>query len=199
MIDLLVPFKIDCPERAANRDSFTKHYQDKYNLVFIEDYTERALAFNHAAAESTQKYIALADIDALVPLDQMQAGIDMLEQGYDVVYPFTHVLNVHPDGRITDDWPRLDRLKCGLMVFFNREKFIAFGGENENFIGYGWEDQERYYRALNNGYKVGRIDGDCHHLVHPRTGFQNPHLYHNMHLMNKEKELWKSKGLIQLD
>lgn len=199
MIDLIVPYKRDCDERENNRKTFLQHYGQHYAITLVEDYDERATAYNNAARSSTKDYIALADIDAIIPFAQMDEALQMLVHGYDVVYPFTHILNVHPDGRVTDDWPRLDRLKCGLMVFFRKDKFLAFGGENENFIGYGWEDQERYYRALNSGYKVGRVEGVCHHLVHPRTGFQNPHLYHNMHLMIKEKEKWKSKGLTQAE
>jgi hypothetical protein len=194
MIELLVPYKPDCTERVNNRRIFLAHYTPSYNVTIIDDYVERAVAYNTSARRSHAKYIALADIDAIISHCQINKALEMLEDGYDLVYPFTDVINLHPDGSQTDDWPKIDKLKCGLMVFFNRQRFLEFGAENEQFIGYGWEDHERYYRSLNNRYKIGRVEGICHHLVHPRTGFQNPNLYHNMHLMKKEKQKWISSG-----
>lgn len=190
MLDILVPYKEDSVERANNKTTFLEHYSPYFNVTLLEDYDTRAGAYNQAARESTADYIALGDIDAILPYKQMNGALFMLEDGYDLVYPYDAILNRHPDGSTTDDWP--GDFVYGMMVFFNRERFIEFGGENEEFIGYGWEDLERYYRALNSGFNVGRVPGECYHLTHPRNGFENPYFFHNMKLMKQERAKWKA-------
>ena len=50
---------------------------------------------------------------------------------------------------------------------------IKCGGENENFIGYGPEDQERENRFIKLKYKVSRVDDLVYHFEHLRTPFSN--------------------------
>lgn len=188
MIDIIVPYKYDSEERLQNKKTFLEHYTSAFNVVLVEDYLERHEAFNSIASKSTANYIALADIDAIIPIEQINLGLFRLECGADVVYPYDHIINVHKDGTQTDDWPT--EFVYGMMVLFNRQKFLDFGGENNQFIGYGWEDLERYYRALNHGYRIDRIHGNCYHMMHPRNGFKNPHFAHNMKLMKAEKNKW---------
>ena len=190
-IVIIVPYKHDYPERAENKIEFFKHYEKIFNIVCVEDYKNRWEVFNKGAEKSKADYIALADIDAIVPIEQMNLGLFKLEDGADVVYPYDHIINVQKDGTHTDDWPK--DFVYGMMVMFNRQKFLDFGGENEQFIDYGWEDLERYYRALNAGYKVERVKGVCYHLMHPRDGFKNPNFNYNMRLMKKEKNKWTNR------
>mgnify|MGYP001544995618 CR=1 FL=1 len=188
MFDIIVPYKKDFEEREENKKEFLDHYSKYFNIILIENYDERYDVYNKAAETSSAEYIALADIDAIIPIEQINEALFKLENGADMVYPYTHIVNVQKDGSLTDDWPK--DFIYGLMVLFNRKKFIDFGGENTEFKGYGWEDLERYYRALNFNYKIERVEGNAYHLVHPRVGFKNPFFAHNMSLMKKEKNKW---------
>ena len=172
-MQLIVPYKEDTPERAANKAVFLDYYKD-YDVVLVEDYETRAEVYNMHAYLSDAEYIALADIDCLIPHEQMKPIAD-------VTYPYTWI----------PGWPR-DQI-YGLMVIFNRQKFLDMGGENEDFIGWGYEDHERYYRALNHGYSVERIHGPAIHMWHPESSRKNPHLLHNARLMKKEQALWRAK------
>jgi hypothetical protein len=58
----------------------------------------------------------------------------------------------------------------GGVIFFSREAYIAGGMENENFVGWGYEDIERFYRFRTLGFNVGRIGGPLYHIEHPRHG-----------------------------
>jgi len=189
MIEFIVPCNIDSDERAANKVKFLGHYRH-HEVTLVENYTERSVAYNTAARQSNSEYIALADIDAIIPIQQINSALFMLENCDDMVYPYHHIINVHKDGTETDDWPKGYYFGC--MVFFNRQKFLDFGGENEAFIGYGWEDLERYYRALNSGMRINRVQGNCYHMMHPRTGFDNPYFSHNMKLMKRERSEWQN-------
>lgn len=50
----------------------------------------------------------------------------------------------------------------------NRKTYIACGGENEHFYGWGPEDQERVRRLEILGYPPLRTHGKLYHLWHPR-------------------------------
>lgn len=78
-----------------------------------------------------------------------------------------------------------DRLwgsRYGHVQFFNREAYITGGMENENFLSYGAEDSERFFRFQKLGYKVERLGNYIFHLEHARghnSSNSNPHFKHN--------------------
>ena len=82
--------------------------------------------------------------------------------------------------------------KFGFCQFFNREEYIRLGMENENFVAYGYEDDERYHR-FNTCSSVIRINDYIYHLEHSRSQnswFTNPHIENN----RKEWEKLKMMG-----
>jgi hypothetical protein len=56
----------------------------------------------------------------------------------------------------------------GGALFAQTEIYRQSGGENENFMGWGWEDHERVIRFEKLGHRVRRVPGDFYHLSHPR-------------------------------
>ena len=85
--------------------------------------------------------------------------------------------------------------KFGFCQFFNREEYIRLGMENENFISYGYEDDERYHR-FNMCSDVVRINDTIFHLEHKRSEnswFTNPHIEGNRKEWNKLKFYGKDK------
>jgi len=62
-----------------------------------------------------------------------------------------------------------DMVSVGGAIAFNKKSFINAGGENENFISYGAEDAERFYRFKKLGYEVERVKGALYHLDHAIT------------------------------
>ena len=85
--------------------------------------------------------------------------------------------------------------KYGFCQFFDREEYIRLGMENENFISYGYEDDERYMR-FNTLSHVLRHNAFIYHFEHTRTSnswFNNPHiednrkLWERLSLMGREK------------
>ncbi len=183
-LEIIVPYKKDSRARARNRESF-ETYWSEWNVTFVDDYSERSVAYNDAAEASESEYIALADVDALIPFNQIHLNADL-------VYPFDHIINIHHRTGIGSRWP--DPFVYGLFVIFNRKKFIAMGGENQNFRGWGCEDLERYYRALNNNMSILRSDGPAYHMDHGNEGrVGNPHIEHNWELMKNERDKYESR------
>ena len=191
-LEIIVPYNRDSAARERNRELFENFWWE-YDYHIIEDYTERARAYNEFASSSTADIIALADIDAHIPSESIHEAMEMFEDGADLVYPFTRIENVYPDSdRPNDVWPAY--YDKGLFPMFKRTSFIAMGGENELFQGYGWEDLERYFRALNNDYDVRRVDGVAHHMDHGwRSRMGNPHIRSNWELMKVERDEYENR------
>lgn len=180
-IEIIVCYKEDNAKRKQNKIKFLEYWKD-YKVTLIEDYTERACAFNNAAKQSEYKYIALADIDAIIPHEQMQPLGD-------VTYPYSYIVDIDKQGNKQMHWGRYWRY--GLMIIFDRQKFIDFGGENEEFKGYGWDDLERFFRALNFGLHVTQVEGPAYHMQHDslydKQHTTNPHSIDNWKLMNIQR------------
>lgn len=80
----------------------------------------------------------------------------------------------------------------GHSIFASTEKYKKAFAENENFISYGPEDQERCYRFKKLGYKVDWYDGYVYHIEHTRTSDSaesNPHYKGNCDLFTHIKSL----------
>ena len=159
------------------------------------------------------------DSDIILPVESYINATNMISKGWvhpdveggepvKVVYPYgfgTYQLQCHVgDEHVTDfinsgfnfeafngrlrEWDA----KYGFCQFFDTEEYKKLGGENENFIAYGYEDDERYYR-FNLLSSVARITEQVFHLEHGRTKnswFNNPHCEDNKSLW----EILKVKG-----
>ena len=158
--------------------------------------------------------VANYDSDILLPVESYINATNMIAKGWvhpdveggepvKVVYPYgfgNYQLQCHvSDEHVTDfinsgfnfeafngrlrEWDA----KYGFCQFFDTEEYKKLGGENENFIAYGYEDDERYYR-FNLLSSVARITEQVFHLEHGRTKnswFNNPHCEDN-------KKLWEN-------
>ncbi len=87
--------------------------------------------------------------------------------------------------------------KFGFCQWFDRKEYIRLGMENENFISYGYEDDERFTR-FSQLSTVARVEDAVYHLEHRRTynsWFNNPHIEANRDLFNKLSKMSPEKML----
>jgi predicted glycosyltransferase involved in capsule biosynthesis len=56
----------------------------------------------------------------------------------------------------------------GGSIFFNKNVYIKGGLENENFMSWGYEDDERINRFKTLGYSFVRVGGNLFHLNHDK-------------------------------
>ena len=142
------------------------------------------------------------DCDILLPLESYQQCEDWIVEGkYDMVYPYgdgdwqyqiftdddlvSRFINNDYNLNILKEQSKLHDAKYGFCQFYSTEKYIEGGLENENFIAYGYEDNERYHRFNKLGYNVGRLDAHVYHMEHTRTPnswFTNPYIENNKNL-----------------
>lgn len=227
-LTFLFHVRIDTEERAKNLKIVTDYYKKNctnYKNIFIEDdkiqqlpdiieltendtyvFTKseeawnKCAAFNKGIVLAKSEIIAFHDLDAIIPLDQINEAITLLQQDktLGLVYPYNGIfLCVSPEIKeqfsktldvndILKYWPqRLDinyndgnilvgaHNSVGGCVLGRRDNVISSNGYNPNFKGWGYEDNEFPRRVYVMGYTVSRLTGKkaaLWHLPHDGPG-----------------------------
>jgi len=166
----------------------------------------RQKVLNEMIMEADTEIVVNYDCDVLLPIDSYQKAYNsILDKTYDVVYPYgqgmyqkqvsatDEVVSLFLEGvdfSMLDKNSKTHTSDFGWVQFFNRQVYIDGGMENENFVSYGYEDNERPIRFEKLGYKVGRVNDLIYHMEHSRTinsWFTNPYINDNKNLYEKLK------------
>lgn len=191
------------------------------NLTHVFENTDdsefhRTRYLNEMTHMATTKVVVNYDCDIILPLESYIKAQEMIIGGpSDVVYPYgfgDYARMAQVDDETVSEFLTegfsIDLLESksvannarfGFCQFFDREVYISGGGENERFIAYAPEDEERAYRFSTLGYRVDRIDSFVYHLEHSRTPnswYNNPHMANNFALWEDLQKMDKQE-LIQ--
>lgn len=194
-----------------------RKYADTSNLTYLYEETKEPLfckskVLNDLIVASDTKVVANYDADCILPLESyFQAYAAINDDQVDVVYPYgcgvyqwkaEYNLEIYEkfvstlDSSILDQKKTLSNSTIGWTQFVNRQKYIDSYMMNENFISWGCEDDEFYYRMSILENRIGRIDNYVYHLEHSRTHnswFSNPNFNSNYHLWNQIKTFDKNQ------
>jgi len=199
----------DGPHHAVQ--DVLSEYNKKYTHIFVKktnnDLMHRTMYLNFMAKEAKTPIIVNYDTDVLLPIDQYVKSVDLIRNGIaDGVYPYAgKFINIEGQLQelviknkslmgITESSGRcLAENSYGGCVFWNKDKFIQGGMENENFISWGPEDLERYIRFTKMGYKIQRIPGVLYHLNHQKS-LNSANMQHSA-FQNNEAEYQKVKNM----
>lgn len=145
----------------------------------------RTKALNELTKAAKTPYVFNYDADVIIPVGQLKTAVKWLQEGADIVYPFdgTHACVERYDAQDfftsldTKDFKLGSRYRnwhnptksVGGAIGYNVESFWKAGGENENFISYGPEDSERFYRYTTLGLDVRRVPGPLYHIEHHKS------------------------------
>ena len=154
------------------------------------------------------------DIDIILPIESYLKSVENILSGkYDFVYPyqlgyFQWEISRNFSRNIFENNFDVSSLDSSFLVnlstgfghcfFANTKSYVECFGENENFIAYGPEDEERPVRFNKLGYKVGREGDKIYHFEHSRTPFSsnknnfftsNTKLYERLVSMDKNELL----------
>lgn len=194
-----------------------RKYVDASNLTYLyEESSEpwfcKSKVLNDLIAASNTKVVANYDVDCILPLSSYHQAYDAINNNHaDVVYPYgcgiyqwkaEYDLQIYEEFVNTLDTSTLDKRKSlsnstiGWTQFINRQVYIDSFMMNENFISWGCEDDEFYYRMSVLGNRIARIDNYVYHLEHSRTNnswFSNPNFNNNYQLWNQIKTFDKNQ------
>jgi hypothetical protein len=124
------------------------------------------------------------DSDVIVPAGQIAEATEKCLENAVLCYPFDGRFYAAPSAIselyrktrrpevLADNenlhWLMHGRYSVGGAFVVNVEKYLAAGGENEYFYGWGPEDTCRRERIYGLGLPVLRVEGSLFHLHHPR-------------------------------
>lgn len=150
------------------------------------------------------------DVDVLLKPHVYLKCRDLILAGQDLVYPYfwgnsqyqvfysgrDKIYSTYDLNSLIESDVNLTRSEYGHCQFFNTKKYISGGMENEGFVSYAPEDQERGYRFKKLGYNVMWADEYVYHLEHTRginSSSANPMMNKNNKLFDFIKTLSKEE------
>jgi glycosyltransferase involved in cell wall biosynthesis len=192
-------------------------YVDTSNLQYLYEESQdpwfcKSKVLNDLIVASNTKIVVNYDADAILPVESYFDAYRLINDNLaDVVYPYQcgiyqwrayydqntyqkFVSSLSTD--ILDKNKTLSNSTIGWSQFINRQVYIDCFMMNENFISWGCEDDEFYYRMSILGKRIERINNYVYHLEHSRTDnswFTNPNFNNNYQLWNHIKKFDKNK------
>lgn len=173
----------------ADKQSKTNGLFTNANIkyTFVEDANpifHRTHYINQTIEMAATEIVAVLDTDIIVRHSMIYEAIrNITDYKHTIAYPYdtrfvylseedTQLLMEDMDLTWLDqkDLPLLmNRPSCGGIYLAHKKRYLALGGENERFIGWGPEDAERLRRVTIMGGKVSwTATGRAYHLSHPR-------------------------------
>ena len=174
----------------------------------------RTKMLNQMAEIATTPIIVNWDCDIVLPPMQIWKAVEAIRNGADMVFPYDgrfariprqvwykdlcHWLDIGiiGDTKFNGMNSNDNFNSVGGAVFWNKESYFNAGGENENFISFGAEDQERVVRAEKLGLKIERINGCLYHINHwvgVNSTTSNPYFIPNRMEFEKIKAMSKEE------
>jgi hypothetical protein len=206
----IIIFEYDSSPKLFN---IIKNLNTNSNIChnFIENNTgnnvfHRTKLLNEMLALTETEVVVNYDIDIILKPEVYKKCSDLILNGADLVYPYfwgNSQYQINYSGRdklinhlsvdcLSNNDINLTRSEYGHCQFFNTKSYIQGGMENEDFISYGPEDQERGYRFKKLGYNVIWSDDFVYHIEHTRgnnSSSNNPMMQHNNKLFEKIKNM----------
>jgi len=188
-------------KKYANVDNLTHIFEESHEPLFC-----KSKVLNDLIVAADTKIVANYDADCILPISSYHEAYRLINDDHaDVVYPyqcgiyqwcadynmeiFNEFIN-KLDVSVLDKKKRLSNSTIGWTQFVNRQKYIDSFMMNENFVSWGCEDDEFYYRMSVLGNRIKRVNDYVYHLEHSRTHnswFSNPNFNNNYQLWNQIK------------
>lgn len=183
--------------------SFVEYkFIESKDLIF-----HRTKILNEMLSQVNTPVVVNYDIDILLEKEIYKMCSDKIcKNNFDLIYPYfwgnsqkqilysgrNKIINQNNLNCLLQNDINLAKSEYGHCQFFKTESYINGGMENEGFIGYAPEDQERGYRFKKLGYNVSWQDNYIYHIEHSRTfnsNSSNPKMEDNNKLFEYIKSL----------
>lgn len=146
----------------------------------------RTRFINVALEQVKTPVVCVYDVDVLLPPENYKRAVDLItKEKRHIVYPYgfgnyqrqinefydrEHFASHYDPSKIPGHYLRVHTAHCGHCFFADTEAYRNAGAENEGFVSYAPEDQERYHRFITLDMDVDRIDhGLVYHFEHYRS------------------------------
>ena len=155
----------------------------------------KSWSFNVGFKNATNDKIVFGDADLIMNQESLLKYIDMLDE-YDVVNPYSSVVDLTKEETInylkSNDIDSIYKIErpgrgetdhqkvpmCGGIILFKRESIEKIGGWNEDFWGWGAEDDFMSNKSKM-FLKFFEAKDKCYHLYHEKAP-----VYHDLYMRN---------------
>jgi predicted glycosyltransferase involved in capsule biosynthesis len=176
-----------------------RHIFTKSDMPF-----NRSWGFNVGAKYAKSDVLVLTDCDLIMDPYKFIEALNLITQ-YECVSPYSSVvdltmdeshqglpqiLNINRPGRGETDNQKINI--CGGMTIFRKDAYLKIAGYNEDFIGWGGEDDFQAIK-VENFLAWHELSGRCYHLFHERTAPDVKWYQRNLQLLQKLKALGKEE------
>ena len=194
-----------------------RKYCDDRNLTYLYEETQELLfckskVLNDLIIAADTEVVANYDADCILPVEAYhQAYRSIKGNTLDVVYPYqcgiyqwkaSYNMDIYNrfvstlSTDVLDENKELSNSTIGWSQFIRRQTYIDSYMMNENFVSWGCEDDEFYFRMSTLGLRIGRTNNYVYHLEHSRTHnswFSSPNFNNNWNLWHTIKTFDKDK------
>jgi len=181
-------------KKYVNTDMLTHIFEESGDKFF-----HKTRILNDLLVASDTGVVYNYDVDVVLPKSSYETAYNLIKSDrLDAVYPFgcgayvwcvnypapafNQFLDSNFDFSVLDEYKFKLPSTIGWGQMLKRDVEIEVGLWNENFLSWGAEDCEFYYRLNALGFKVGRVNDVIYHFEHGRTfnsHYNNPKFMDN--------------------
>lgn len=178
-----------------------KHIFIKNEMPF-----NKAWAFNVGAKYATTPVLIFGDSDLIMHPNALIQAVQQLDN-YDVVNPYNSVIDLTQEesqldinsilqidrigrGEAEDDIQKVPL--CGGIIIFKKDKLMEIGGWNQDFIGWGAEDDFQSLK-VNNFLTHTTLPSKCYHLYHEKAQIDMKLYQRNLQILSHFKNATKEQ------
>jgi predicted glycosyltransferase involved in capsule biosynthesis len=200
-IQLVLDWLGDSPTEVilveSDVDSKLESLKEKYNFkhIFLKNNYpfNKSWCFNVGYKSAITENIVFGDADLVMDKERFLESVSKLGE-YEVVNPYRPVLDLTPEeserysqskdfntlltisrpGRGETDHQKVPF--CGGIIMFKKESLERMAGWNEDFWGWGCEDDAQSFKVFTLEMKYLQCENKCYHLFHSRYS-PNQELY----------------------
>lgn len=186
-------------QKVVNTQNLKYVFEENSDVLF-----HKTRILNDLIMLADTSVICSHDVDVIYPVSSHQNAYKLIKENkFDVIYPygcgvyqyqvdypmdiFGKFLSSGFDMKVIQSRCNIQSSTIGWTQFYSKDAVLKGGLWNENFLSWGAEDCEFYFRFNSLGFRVGRINDWIWHFEHSRT--HNSH-YNNPKFMDNHN-LWQ--------
>tara|TARA_R110002020_G_scaffold111051_1_gene256431 strand:- start:1665 stop:2480 length:816 start_codon:yes stop_codon:yes gene_type:complete len=186
-------------KKIASTDNLRYIFEESNDPLF-----HKTRILNDLIMLAKTSVICSHDVDVVYPVSSHRNAYKLIQDNqFDIIYPygcgvwqyqvdypmevFQEFLASGFDMNIIQPRCKTESSTIGWTQFYSKDAVLRGGLWNENFLSWGAEDCEFYFRYNKLGFRVGRVDDWIWHFEHGRT--HNSH-YHNPKFVDNNN-LWQ--------
>jgi hypothetical protein len=193
---------IVCESDKESHESVLSIHDD-IEYMFVKSDSEffhRTKLLNLMTKKAGTNIVCNYDTDVLFPEIQYILAVNKIKEGCTLVFPYggkfmdvpKRLFPLLRDNKFDEiyesDMDLAHPSSLGGAFFFDKIKYSEAGLENENFMSWGFEDNERISRLRKLNHTVCRTGGLLFHLNHERTINSVPeHPFYNQNMLEYNK------------